>query len=83
MQHDPNFVETWVDDHTCYGHNPADVQPFHSLFLGEEALHSDSAQPRAPKSYYTNQELYGLFEPDGMAVPYVYDNFQWPHCDVS
>ncbi|CBJ31176.1 putative scytonemin-related tyrosinase [Ectocarpus siliculosus] len=29
------FDETWRDDHFCYGHNPADVQPFHDLFLGQ------------------------------------------------
>lgn len=29
--------ETWVADHTCYGHNPDDLQPFHHLFpSGEE-----------------------------------------------
>ena len=34
---DPTYVETWADDHTCYGHNPTDIQPFHHLFLGEES----------------------------------------------
>lgn len=33
---DEGFDETWVDDHPCYGHNPEDVQPFHSLFLGDD-----------------------------------------------
>ena len=28
-----DFDETWVADHPCYGHNPEDIMPFHSLFL--------------------------------------------------
>lgn len=36
-----------------------------------------------PKEYYTNTELYQLLKPDGEAMPYAYDNFEWPHCDVS
>ncbi|CAN0353347.1 unnamed protein product [Ectocarpus sp. 6 AP-2014] len=35
----------------------------------------------SPKKYYTNAELYHLLDPNGDEVPYVYDNFEWPHCD--
>ncbi|CAM9993354.1 unnamed protein product [Ectocarpus sp. 12 AP-2014] len=35
----------------------------------------------SPKKYYTNAELYQLLDPNGDEVPYVYDNFEWPHCD--
>lgn len=37
----------------------------------------------SPKTYYTNAELYQLLDPNGNDLPYVYDNFEWPHCDVS
>lgn len=33
-----SFNETWVSDHTCYGHNPDDKQPFHNLFLEDTAV---------------------------------------------
>lgn len=35
------------------------------------------------KSYYTNAELYAQLKPDEMSSPYTYDNFDWPHCEVS
>ncbi|CAM9196291.1 unnamed protein product [Pylaiella littoralis] len=34
-----------------------------------------------PKTYYTNAELYDLLHPLGV-IPYLYDNFDWPHCDA-
>ena len=36
-----------------------------------------------PKEYYTNAALYQLLKPDGEAIPYAYNDFEWPHCDVS
>lgn len=167
LMDDPTYVETWVDDHACYGHNPTDIQPFHHLFLGEEsdwsttydvtddvmddvmghvtddvpghvtghvtddvmghvtghvtenvtghvtdavtdAVMTDvmddvtnavtddvTADVRADvkgrgggdvapvKTYYTNEMLYDLLAPDSMKLPYIYDNFEWQHCDVS
>eukprot|EP00903_Cladosiphon_okamuranus_P022443 g20643.t1 len=82
-----HFDETWRDDHPCYGHNPGDVQPFHDLFLVKDSReeHSGVAPTSGvapPKEYYTNRMLYDLFKPDGMATPYVYNHFQWPHCDA-
>lgn len=89
-----NFNDDWADDHTCYGHNPTDIQPFHDLFLDlkeegqrdnevqdKDASSADSVMPL--KQYYTNEMLYELLKPDGMASPYVYDHFVWSHCDVS
>ena len=29
---------------------------------------------------YTNQELYDKMGPDSMAMPYVYQDFDWDHC---
>ena len=177
---DPTYVETWVDNDACYGHNPTDIQPFHDLFLSEggdwstaedstdnvtddvmggvtggvtgdvtddvtgdvpdnvtgavtgdvthavtdamvddvtadvtneasahavtdavtnnvtdevvadvtadvkrEVTDGDAGGITPVKTYYTNKMLYDLLAPDGMSIPYIYDNFEWQHCDVS
>lgn len=64
-----NFDETWDPYHPCSSHNPDSFQPFKNLF--------DEAD-----SYYSNARLYDLFNPAGNHMPYLYDNFQWPHCDM-
>ena len=33
--------------------------------------------------YYTNQELYQLFDPMNPELPYLYDNFDWGHCHTA
>jgi|MDSY01.2.fsa_nt_gb hypothetical protein len=65
-----NFDETWDPYHTCYGHNPGDYQPFKNLFDEDDR-------------YYSNAELYQLFNPSGVSIPYMYENFEWPHCEES
>ena len=133
-----NYDETWDPYHTCYGHNPRDVQPFMNLF-GEthagayaanvtvssgnsdkssssssadvegllpadrrrldasEITGGDGVSGKAPaqkasdssslsststaNTYYTNMELYTLLHPMSQKLQYVYDNFNWPHCD--
>lgn len=47
------------------------------------SAHADKNQPAAIKVYYTNGELYDLLRPEETDLPYVYDNFAWPHCSVS
>lgn len=86
MEQKSIFDETWISDSTCVGHNEYDVQPFHDLFLEEQVSEREgeaSSEVPASKKYYTNGELYGLLHPSEMNLPYVYDNFEWPHCDVS
>lgn len=91
-----DFDETWDPYHTCVGHNPVDLQPFHNLFPAWDYTNStlsdvDSPaegaatadQPAGLKQYYSNAELYDLLRPDTEDLPYMYDNFQWPHCSVS
>ena len=51
----------------CHGHNVDDVLPFTGLF-------DDSNGP------YTNRELLALADPADSGAPYIYDNFEWPHC---
>eukprot|EP00752_Nemacystus_decipiens_P001330 g1320.t1 len=84
MEQKPIFNETWISDSTCIGHNEDDVQPFHDLFLEEQvAGREEEVSSGVPvmKNYYTNGELYDLLHPSEMNLPYVYDNFEWPHCD--
>lgn len=52
---------------SCYGHAPEDVMIWRNLF--DEDDH-----------YYTNSELYSHLNPASEDLPYVYDNFRWPHC---
>ena len=51
----------------CHGHNVDDVLPFTGLF-------DDSRNGR------TNRELLALADPADSGAPYIYDNFEWPHC---
>lgn len=91
-----DFDEQWDPFHTCVGHNPEDLQPFHNLFPSWDAFNSTlsgaespaegaatSSKPAGLKQYYKNKELYDLLRPDTEHLPYLYDNFQWPHCSVS
>lgn len=86
MEQKAVFDETWISDSTCFGHNEEDVQPFHDLFLEEAVSEREgeaSSEVPTAKNYYTNGDLYGLLHPGEMNLPYVYDNFAWPHCEVS
>mmetsp|Transcript_34736 Transcript_34736/g.43831 ORF Transcript_34736/g.43831 Transcript_34736/m.43831 type:complete len:115 (-) Transcript_34736:245-589(-) len=40
-----------------------------SLFLNE------------PGKVFTNQELYDYVEPTNIDLPYMYDNYEWTHCE--
>lgn len=64
------FSDVWSTS-TCSGHNANDVQPWTAELFGL----SDS-------SYLTNSELYDLMHPATGALPYVYDNFEWAHCEA-
>eukprot|EP00752_Nemacystus_decipiens_P016248 g14528.t1 len=79
-----NFDEQWDPFHNCVGHNPADLQPFHSMFADWDANKSEVDVDRPPwmKTFYTNADLYDLLRPDRADLPYMYDNFAWPHCSV-
>lgn len=64
-----NYDETWDPYHTCYGHNPSNFQPFKNIFDQND-------------QYYTNQELYENLRPDKPQISYMYDSFDWPHCEM-
>jgi hypothetical protein len=93
------YNDTWGVIDTCYGNNPQDVQPFKNLFgeTGSGAYAATSfsllrdanavtleAPPATkPDTYYTNMDLYGLLHPASRKLQYVYDNFNWPHCEAT
>lgn len=59
------------------GHNPTDLQPW--LSGGLFPNHRGEAGP-----FYSNLELYERFHPTtNFGLAYVYDNFLWPHCDLT
>ncbi|CAN0097768.1 unnamed protein product [Ectocarpus sp. 6 AP-2014] len=85
-KNDSVFDETWIPDHFCYGHNPDDIQPFRNLFLHDSVVEVEEhggKKIEIPKAYYTNTQLYAMLKPDKMDSPYVYDNFEWGHCDAQ
>jgi len=71
LANDPDYDETWDPYHTCYGHNPENIQPFKNLFGDTDS------------DYYSNDALYSLLHPASETLPYVYDNFRWPHCEAQ
>ncbi|CAM9143463.1 unnamed protein product [Phaeothamnion confervicola] len=76
-----DFDWTWVDEAgACYGHNSADAMPFRSLFGEVKAAETAAASDRAAQHYYTNDEIVRLFDPRNPALPYVYADFDWAHC---
>lgn len=70
MEGTSTYDETWDPYHSCYGHNPDNLQPFTNLFNDD---HDD---------FYTNAELYDLLHPKNEDLPYTYDNFNWGHCEL-
>jgi len=62
------FDSTWVDTGIT-GRDYDDVLPFSNLF-GEND----------PDTYYTNKNLYDLFQADNPSLPYVYESYEWSHC---
>ena len=69
-----NYDETWDPFHTCYGHNPRNIQPFKNLFTDADG------NADADDKYYTNMELYDGLHPSNRHLEYVYDTFEWAHC---
>lgn len=58
---------------TCYGRNWNDTVPFRD-FLNEELHGLD------PSDYYTQKQLYELFDPFNERLPYMFDDYEWRHC---
>ena len=58
----------------CRGHNAYDVTSYESHVLDPE---TGTFEYR----YLTNGEVFDLSAPGNYSLDYVYDNFEWTHCD--
>lgn len=69
-----NFNQTWdhYGDSSCFGRNWDDAVPFRDFMEGFETTHD-----------YTQRELYGIFDPVNEKLPYIFDEFEWGHCQES
>eukprot|EP00622_Pseudochattonella_farcimen_P007493 FR743489.1.p2 GENE.FR743489.1~~FR743489.1.p2 ORF type:complete len:162 (-),score=17.60 FR743489.1:95-580(-) len=70
--------EKWVDGDpisifgaTCTGHAAEDMVAYPFSFWDEASR----------ERLYSNRELYELANPEGSRLPYIYDSFEWPHCE--
>ncbi|KAJ8605555.1 hypothetical protein CTAYLR_000128 [Chrysophaeum taylorii] len=67
--------ETWGDDvSTCWGHREHDVTLWRASQFQDDDDDDDGDR------LLTNADLYQLFDASTHNVPYVYDDFEWPHC---
>lgn len=62
--------ESW-DNSGCWGHKYNDTTIWHDLF--------DDGDYNS--TFYTIAELMDLFSPMSVTIPYVYDDFEWKHCE--
>jgi hypothetical protein len=71
-QYDARFDDTWIDGDygTCEGHMLADApsQMFKNLWDSNDTV-------------YTNEDIYYGTFPQNEELPWVYDNFEWEHCN--
>ena len=68
------FNHSWTNVHPdCQGmYEYKDTLPFKNFLPGESGDH-----------YYSNQELVQLLDPRNPALPYMYEDFKWAHCESS
>merc|ERR1711964_177181 len=85
-----SYTEGWDATSTCVGHNPEDIQPFTPTLFNLDAADADTRfdgdwnplLDQDSTGVYTNQALYDRLHPANDYMPYVYDNFEWPHCEA-
>ena len=61
------------EDTDCRGHNAFDLTSFAAHVRGHDGSYK--------YAYLTNAEVFDLMAPGNYSLDYVYDNFEWPHCD--
>lgn len=70
----------------CLGHHGSDVFPFDLL---ANDVHDFTVQtgikgnPEGGGNTLTNREVLGAIDPRTNALPYVYDTFEWKHCETD
>ncbi|KAH8060926.1 symporter [Aureococcus anophagefferens] len=74
--------EGWPDDYStvseCFGHNATDLIPFSFSLIDTDTDDDDDAV--SIMANMSANELYDKMGPDSMAMPYVYQDFDWDHC---
>lgn len=72
------FCKTTNKNPGCEGHHPYD--------LTQWVTHHEEDTGQWVKSYLSNGEIFKASDPtnsDTYRLPYVYDNFEWPHCELA
>ena len=60
----------------CSGHHPWDITASKARALNETTGHFE-------ERWLTNGELFHIMNPNEYYMHYVYDNFEWSHCDAE
>ena len=60
----------------CSGHHPWDITASKARALNETTGHFE-------ERWLTNGELFHIMNPNEYYMHYVYDNFEWEHCDAE
>jgi hypothetical protein len=59
-----------------------DLLPFKNFVTSSSSSSSgDDGAATTTDTFYSNRDLLDLFSPTNPDLPYVYDNFDWDHCD--
>ena len=60
----------------CDGHHPWDLTAYQSSW-------KNASDGTFVVSYLTNAEILGKSRMDDYQLPYIYEDFEWSHCDES
>ena len=71
----PDGMTMYCHNNGCKGHHPYDVVPF-PIFAANDGADFEARS-------LTNLELFNLLDPSDHRLPYVYDAFQWDHCEAQ
>ena len=69
----------------CEGHGENDALPFDSFTTANTATTSTTTTTTTTTggylSAYTNAEMWSFLDPANEELPYMYETFEWEHCD--
>lgn len=71
----------FVFGNQCNGHRGSDVFPY-GILEGMMEPHFTFFDQTGPNTM-SNRDLVHLFHPSVNALPFIYDNFEWPHCSAQ
>lgn len=70
----------------CVGHAGQDVFPFGLVDNDVDDFRVQTGikgNARRGGNVLTNREVLESFDPRNNALPYIYDTFEWPHCEAD